>query len=104
MSTNASAQIEIGRKNRLIVRVFFALLFVVFTCIYPYIGALNNPNENVRTYMTMAIVEQHTFRIDQIVQRHGWVNDMAAAPDKVTGERHPEKPGHQREPNSPEGL
>ena len=88
MSTNASAQIEIGRKNRLIVRVFFALLFVVFTCVYPYIGALNNPNENVRTYMTMAIVDFHTFRIDDVLLRHGYVNDMAKAPDPVTKQPH----------------
>src|SRR4051812_32805750 len=68
--------------------VFFALAFVVFTCVFPYLQAVNNPNENVRTYMTMAIVEDHTFKIDAIVQRYGWVNDMAAAPDKKTGERH----------------
>jgi hypothetical protein len=68
--------------------VFFVLAFIVFTCVFPYNHAVNNPNENVRTYMTMAIVENHTFKIDAIVQRHGWVNDMAAAPDKVTGERH----------------
>src|SRR5215471_12435563 len=68
--------------------VFFALTFVVFTCVFPYIQAINNPNENVRTYMTMALVEDHTFRIDTIIQRHGWVNDMAVVPDKVTAERH----------------
>ncbi len=65
-----------------------ALLFLAFTCIYPYIGTVNNPNENVRTYMTMAIVEQRTFKIDKLVERHGWVNDMAKAPDKKTGESH----------------
>ena len=68
--------------------IFFALALVVFTAVFPYIHVVNNPNENVRTYMTMAIVEGHTFRIDDIVLRHGWVNDMAVAPDKVTGERH----------------
>jgi hypothetical protein len=64
------------------VRVFFALTFVVYTCVSPYIGAINNPNENVRTYMTMAIVEQHTFRIDKMIERHGWINDMARVPEK----------------------
>jgi hypothetical protein len=68
--------------------VFFALAFVVLTCVFPYIHGINNPNENVRTYMTMAIVEGHTFHIDDIVRRHGWVNDMATAPDKITGEKH----------------
>ena len=49
---------------------------------------MNNPNENVHTYMTMSLVEQHTLRIDDIVARYGWVNDMARAPDKKTGEFH----------------
>jgi hypothetical protein len=76
-------------KTPRIVVVFFALAFVVLTCVFPYNAALNNPNENVRVYMTMAIVEHHTFRIDEIVARQGWVNDMAKAPDpKVPGEFH----------------
>jgi hypothetical protein len=64
------------------VLVFFACAFVVFTCVFPYNAAMNNPNENVRTYLTMAIVEHGTFAIDKIVERQGWVNDMAVAPDK----------------------
>ncbi len=70
------------------VPVFFALLFVVYTCLFPYMARMNNPNENVRTYMTMALVEEHTVRIDKMVARYGWVNDMALVPDKKTGEAH----------------
>ena len=70
------------------IAVFFALVLVVFTTVFPYIAQVNNPNENVRTYMTMALVEDHTFKIDRMVQRHGWTNDMALAPDKATGELH----------------
>ncbi len=70
------------------VTVFFALAFVAFTCVFTYLPFINNPNENVRTYMTMALVEEHTLRIDKIVERFGWVNDMARAPDKKTGEFH----------------
>jgi hypothetical protein len=69
------------------VRVFFAALALVFTCVYPFLSWVNNPNENVRTYMTMAIVEEHTFCIDKLVQRYGWVNDMAAVPEP-DGSRH----------------
>jgi len=77
-----------GRSNEArATGVFFALLFLVFTCVFPYITAINNPNENVRVYMTMALVEQRTFKIDKIVERHGWTNDMAKAPDKK-GEFH----------------
>lgn len=48
--------------------------------VFPYIGVVNNPNENVRTYMTMAIVERGTIRIDEMVQTFGWINDMAKVP------------------------
>jgi hypothetical protein len=71
-----------------VIRVFFVLAFVCFTAVFPYIQSVNNPNENVRVFMTMSLVEKHTFRIDDIVARHGWTNDMAKVPDPVTGEFH----------------
>jgi hypothetical protein len=70
-----------------VVWAFFALTALVFTCVYPFFAWVNNPNENVRTYMTMAIVEEHTFRIDDEVARYGWVNDMATVPEP-NGGRH----------------
>jgi hypothetical protein len=71
--------------------LFFALVFVVFTCVEPYLAAINNPNENVRTYMTMAIVENHTFQLDDIVMRHAWINDMARVPE-TAGKLKPGEP------------
>ncbi len=71
------------RKRRLRVwwvRAFFLLVALPLLGVSPYIGIINNPNENVRTYMTMAIVEDHTFRIDGVVRRFGWINDMARVP------------------------
>jgi len=70
------------------VALCLALAGVVILSVFPYVAAVNNPNENVRTFMTMALVEDHTLRIDRMVQRHGWINDMAKAPDKVTKEEH----------------
>jgi hypothetical protein len=61
-------------------RAFLFLVALPFLGISPYIGVVNNPNENVRTYMTMALVEDHTFKIDSVVQRFGWINDMARVP------------------------
>ncbi len=52
---------------------FAFLLFYAF----PYQARLNNPNENVRLYMTAAIVEHGTYRIDALRERWGWVNDAA---------------------------
>ena len=66
--------------------MFFVLIAVVYTCIFPYMGWINNPNENVRTYMTMALVEDHTFQVDRIVARHGWTNDMALVPPRAQGD------------------
>lgn len=64
-------------------RTVLALVCVVFLGVFPYLTAVNNPNENVRTFMTMAIVEKGTLKIDHLVERHGWINDMAKAPDKA---------------------
>ncbi len=61
-------------------RLFFALMAVIYTCVFPYMAWVNNPNENARTYMTMALVEDHTFQADRIVARQGWTNDMATVP------------------------
>ncbi|MFO0668212.1 MAG: hypothetical protein U0235_01120 [Polyangiaceae bacterium] len=70
-----------------VVTVFFALIFAAFTTIFPYIHSVNNPNENVRVYMTMAIVDHGTFRIDEVLDEYGYVNDMSKAPDK-SGQMH----------------
>jgi hypothetical protein len=56
------------------------ILTVVTVCHlypFPYFEALNNPNENVRLYMTMALVEDGTFAIDEPSRRFGWVNDRS---------------------------
>jgi hypothetical protein len=71
-----------SRRHRGWTRAFFVLVALPLLGISPYIGVVNNPNENVRTYMTMAIVDHHTFMIDQEVRHFGWVNDMARVPGK----------------------
>jgi hypothetical protein len=50
----------------------FAYLYV-----FPLFNRVNNPNENVRFYMTAAIVEDGTYHIDHVRERWGWVNDAA---------------------------
>lgn len=56
-------------------------LFGVCACAYlyafPYQPEINNPNENVRFYMTAALVEEHSYVIDTMRARWGWVNDAA---------------------------
>lgn len=61
--------------------VLRALLAVVFLAPFPYLHRINNPNENVRVYMTLAIVDSGTFRVDEQVELFGHTNDLARAAD-----------------------
>ncbi len=44
---------------------------------FPSFEQINNPNENVRFYMTAALVEDGSYQIDTPWRRWGWVNDAA---------------------------
>lgn len=61
--------------------LFRWLVLAVYLTVFPFLPALNNPNENTRVYLTMALVDHGTFRLDEVVRRHGWTNDMARVPD-----------------------
>jgi hypothetical protein len=69
-------------------RLFFLLVFLPMLCVFPYVRNINNPNEFTRVFTAMAIVEKHTFVIDEQVQLWGWVNDMARVPSKTDGVPH----------------
>ncbi len=55
----------------------FGILALGYLYVFPYQDRTNNPNENVRFFMTAAIVDDHTFAIDHVRQQWGWVNDAA---------------------------
>lgn len=57
--------------------VAVALCAAAYLYVFPYQAPINNPNENVRLYMTAAIVEQGTYVIDDLRARWGWTNDAA---------------------------
>jgi hypothetical protein len=67
--------------ERATIRAFFLFCALPFLLVFPYFHPTNNPNENVRTYMTIALVEQQSVEIDTVVARYGWTNDMAKVPD-----------------------
>lgn len=69
-------------------RLFFLLVFLPMLCVFPYLRAVNNPNEFVRVFTAISIVENHTFSIDEPVSLWGWVNDMARVPSKEDGTPH----------------
>jgi hypothetical protein len=76
-----------GRAQRRVTRIFFVLAFVPMFFVLPYLRGINNPNEYVRVFTVMSIVEQKTFSIDTEVQTFGWVNDMARV-KKEDGQLH----------------
>ncbi len=70
------AQTWLGRHQAALV-VAAAYLYV-----FPYFGKLNSPNENVRIWMTRAIVAHGTLAIDEVEREWGEVGDRAAANDR----------------------
>ena len=57
-------------------------------CVFPYLRVVNNPNEFVRVFTVMSLVETGTFRIDEQVATFGWTNDMARVKGKDDGVDH----------------
>ena len=79
---------ELRWKRRGLHRLFFFLVLLPMLCVFPYLRAVNNPNEYVRVFTVMSLVESGSFRIDEQVQTFGWVNDMARVKGKDDGVDH----------------
>ncbi|MCC6645704.1 MAG: hypothetical protein IT374_09055 [Polyangiaceae bacterium] len=71
--------------ERRLTRAFFGLLAIVYFGVFPYLQEVNNPNENSRTYLVLALVDHHTFRLDEVARRYGWTNDLARVPEPGGG-------------------
>lgn len=67
--------------------VVAGLLVLAYLLPVPYFDALNNPNENVRVYMTRAMVDFGTMAIDPVIAEWGYVNDKAT----IDGRMYPGK-------------
>ncbi len=65
----------LARHRRPLVAVLLAAIAYLY--VFPYQPTINNPNENSRLYMTAAIVELGTYRLDAIPERRGGTNDCA---------------------------
>jgi hypothetical protein len=55
----------------------YVLLALPLLVPFPYVRGLNNPNELVRVYTVIALVENRTYVIDEQVEAFGQVEDMA---------------------------
>ena len=65
--------------DRLRTALLFGAIGIAWLWFIPYFPELNPPNEGVRVYMTVAIVEDGTFAINDVMRRWGYVNDKAKA-------------------------
>ncbi|MEZ4257294.1 MAG: hypothetical protein R3A78_16520 [Polyangiales bacterium] len=59
------------------------LCAVAYGYAFPYFPEVNNPNENVRVYMTAAIAENGSYDIEPMRKRWGWTNDAAVLNGKA---------------------
>lgn len=63
--------------SRAATAVSVAVLALLYLWVFPYHAVVGNPNENVRVYMTVAIVDDGTFAINRIEALWGYTNDKA---------------------------
>lgn len=66
-----------------------ALLAVLYLWVFPYHPAVNNPNENVRLYMTVALVDDHTFAINRVESTWGYTNDKSIVNGRLFSSKAP---------------
>ena len=60
-----------GRPRHLV----WVLVSLAYLTVFPFYQRINNPNENVRIWMTRAIVDLHELSINRACQKWGYVND-----------------------------
>lgn len=88
-SMSAPREARSERSRRRARWITLAICAGVLFYAFPYYPELNNPNENVRFYMTAALVEEGTYRIDGPRARWGWVNDAACVESTSDGRHAP---------------
>jgi hypothetical protein len=67
----------------------WVLVSLAYLAVAPYFPRINNPNENVRIWMTHAIVEHHTLTLDSTCAEWGYVDDKAASDRHIYSSKAP---------------
>ncbi len=62
---------------------------ILYVWSFPYFELLNSPNEVVRLYMTLAIVDHGSYDIEPVCQRYTWVNDRSVVGDRAYSSKAP---------------
>lgn len=65
------------------------LVAALYLWVFPYHAVVNNPNENVRVYMTVAVVDDHTFAINRVEGTWGYVNDKSVRDGRLYSSKAP---------------
>lgn len=73
----ASGMTSAAHASRSHTALALGLCAFAYLYVFPYQSRINNPNENVRFYMTAALVEEGRYAIDGMRERWGYVNDAA---------------------------
>lgn len=69
-----------------------AFACAVVACVFvssPLHLPLNNPNEGVRVFATKALVEHHTFAIDEVVRAWGYIDDKSISEGRLYSSKAP---------------
>lgn len=64
-------------------------LCIAYLSVFPYFERINNPNENVRIWMTRAIVNHHELAINRASAEWGYVNDKAKQGTRIYSSKAP---------------
>ena len=60
----------------------YVAVVAAYVCVFPYFGAVNNPNENVRVWAARALAHHGVFTINPVEAEWGEVGDRAAAGER----------------------
>ena len=87
--TDEALSIRPARESAARRHLVWVLVSLSYLAVAPYFPRINNPNENVRIWMTRAIALDHTLAIDHVSAEWGYVDDKAAAGGRLYSSKAP---------------
>src|SRR5262249_20484621 len=85
----SASSLPIAREHPLRRNLAWLLVTLGHLAVFPYYARVNNPNENVRIWTTKALVERHTFMLDDVEREWGFVDDKAVVGAHVYSSKAP---------------
>jgi len=78
-----------GHENAARRHLVWVLVSMAYLAVAPYFPRIDNPNENVRIWMTRAIALDHTLAIDHVTAEWGYVDDKATSGGRLYSSKAP---------------